>query len=259
MKPSSFILDLLRTYEHRGASLKNLMSAATLFNFSDNLTRVTLSRLVARGLIEKVKRGHYRLAQRSDPLNDFVEQWRLGEARSRLWKPNTFLIASVESSDRNNWVMSATGFVRLRDQLWSRPDNLARQGDELSMWLHHLGLSEDALIGSQVVFSDDQCHSIIKQYNLTDLENSYLTLIGKLQQSEARLNQMPKEKAMKESFSLGGEALQALAKDPYLPQDVINPEDRITLWQTMMRYDELGRSIWSESPATLPMSKSNYF
>ena len=58
MKPANFILDLLRTYKRRGTSARNIMASAKFFDFSDNLIRVTLSRLVARGII---KNRHGRL------------------------------------------------------------------------------------------------------------------------------------------------------------------------------------------------------
>ena len=90
MKPGNFILDLLRTYGQKGTSARNIMHAAGMFSFTDNAIRVTLSRLASRGLIEKVTRGHYRLAPGSDPVNDFVEEWRLGETRRRAWA-GTFL------------------------------------------------------------------------------------------------------------------------------------------------------------------------
>ncbi|MBT3832436.1 MAG: PaaX family transcriptional regulator, partial [Gammaproteobacteria bacterium] len=70
MKPGNFILDLLRTYGQKGTSAQNLMSSSRMFNFSENLIRVTLSRLAARGLIENFERGHYRLAELSDPITE---------------------------------------------------------------------------------------------------------------------------------------------------------------------------------------------
>ena len=63
---------------------------------------------------------------------------------------------------------------------------------------------------------------------------------------------------MIESFTLGGEALHLLAKDPYLPAELQDPGIRERLWQTMLRYDELGRSIWSPAQGSMPTSITSF-
>ena len=63
---------------------------------------------------------------------------------------------------------------------------------------------------------------------------------------------------MKESFTLGGKALQLLAKDPYLPEEVQEPSTREELWQLMMDYDEQGRGVWTDKPATMPADMTSY-
>ena len=60
-----------------------------------------------------------------------------------------------------------------------------------------------------------------------------------------------------ESFRLGGEGIHVLAKDPLLPQELIDTALRANLWQTMIDYDRLGREIWSggkrEGGASMPV------
>ena len=43
-----------------------------MLRFDENLIRVTLSRLVARGLIENLERGLYLLTKLSDPITKFI-------------------------------------------------------------------------------------------------------------------------------------------------------------------------------------------
>ena len=110
MKPSAIILDLLRTYTHRGTAVKNIMATGAMFDFSENVMRVNLSRLVTKGTVENFKRGHYRLTNRTDPVNDFVEAWRLGESRvNGRWTPWDFVpFRPVYGPDLPTWKVIRT-------------------------------------------------------------------------------------------------------------------------------------------------------
>ena len=259
MKPGNFILDLLRTYGQKGTSARNLMSSSRMFDFSENLIRVTLSRLVARGLIENFQRGHYRLAKLSDPITEFIEEWRIGESRTRAWAEGSFLIAQVEyPTDKEKWLLTSTGFRQLRTGLWLRPDNLRRTGTLLVGWLHQLGLSHESIIGERLMLQEKNYRLLVDDYCITKLEQQYLDLVSRLDRSTESLRKKPADLAMIESFTLGGEALHLLAKDPYLPAQLQEPRNRERLWQTMLRYDELGRSIWSGAQGSMPTSITSY-
>ncbi len=258
MKPANFILDLLRTYGIKGTSAKNLMSAATLFTYSDNVIRVTLSRLTSRGLIEKVARGYYRLAPGSNPINDFVEEWRLGEERIRPWQGNFITVYAECQPERQIWALDATGFKPLGTNLWARPDNLRRTQASLRAWLVQLGLDETAIVGEGVSFCEGTQHNLLKQYDTEAHLQRYKELDKQLTRSVTRLETLPRQQAMTESFTLGGKALQLLAKDPYLPAELTSTKRRHQLWQKMMRYDEIGRQAWSGEPGSLPSESLRY-
>jgi DNA-binding transcriptional regulator PaaX len=72
-------MDMLRGAPASGRRVAYLIETGSLFGFPENTVRVTLSRLQARGLIESPERGRYKLAPTADPVNEFVERWRLGE------------------------------------------------------------------------------------------------------------------------------------------------------------------------------------
>ncbi|MBT7541356.1 MAG: PaaX family transcriptional regulator, partial [Gammaproteobacteria bacterium] len=40
--------------------MRNIMRTGAMFGFSENLMRVSLSRLAAKGTVENFKRGYYR-------------------------------------------------------------------------------------------------------------------------------------------------------------------------------------------------------
>ena len=262
MKPANFILDLLRTYERRGTSARNIMASGRFFDFSDNLIRVTLSRLVARGIIENFERGRYRLTKQSDPVNDFVEGWRDGEERRKPWTEHRFLMVHLSTvTDRDAWVLDSLGFRQLKDSIWARPDNLARSHEALVTLMKQLGSSNDLLLGSSVHLSSNDEDTLMSCYDTDALTERYCELTVKLNESERRLKDMPRVDALKESFMLGGEAIQALAKDPLLPDEVQPYARRFELWKTMLRYDKTGRDIWSEpetEPNVMPASMASY-
>ena len=259
MKPGNFILDLLRTYGQKGTSAQNLMSSSRMFNFSENLIRVTLSRLVARGLIENFERGHYRLAELSDPITEFIEEWRLGESRRRAWEEGSFLmVQSAQPTDKEKWLLTSTGFRQLRAGLWLRPDNLRRTGTLLVGWLNALGLSDEPIVGERLMLQKKDYRSLVDDYRINKLDQLYLDFVSRLESSTDNLQKKPTDLAMIESFTLGGEALHLLAKDPYLPAELQDPRNRERLWQTMLRYDELGRNIWSPAQGSMPTSITSF-
>ena len=146
LKPSDVILDLLRGARPEGRRAAYLIDNGRLFDFTENTVRVTLSRLVSRGLVTSPARGRYRLADSAGPVNQHVERWRLGEARTRDWQPGTWILAHLETTDdRSLWVLDTLGFRQVRKGLYARPDNLASDLD-LKRSATTLGLSETSLL-----------------------------------------------------------------------------------------------------------------
>ena len=263
MKPSGVILDLLRTYQQQGTSARNIMATGKMFGFNENAMRVNLSRLASRQIIENFKRGHYRLTTGTDPINEFVETWRQGEKRCRPWDGQSYCVLYLtNATDKDIWVLSITGFVSLAAGLWARPDNLVLNHDQLQIRLQQLGLDRAGILVTNALLSLKTGAACQAQYDLIALQDSYVSTRCQLQSSLKRLLDDPLEKAMKESFHLGGAAIQLLAKDPLLPRQILDPENRIKLWQTMLEYDRVGREVWAagqnEAPEIMPAAVASY-
>lgn len=246
MKPTAVILDLLRTYRRRGTTVKAIMETGAMFGFSENLMRVSLSRLAARGLIENVKRGHYRLANRADPISDFVEEWRLGENRLRAWDGSSWLLvqAGADAGGKQDWALASLGFRRVETGTWLRPDCLAQPTSALVQRLVGLGMSEGSLLASGAHLDTRWTSAWREQFDIEAMTRTYHECRGLLTNSIARLGSLAHEDALRESFHLGGRAVHILAKDPLIPAPLIDPEPRRALWQTMLSYDRLGRDAW---------------
>ncbi len=255
MKPANIIHDLLRTYPSRGASARKIMRTGAMFSFSENLMRVSLSRLAAKGTIENFKRGYYRLTNATDHLNDFVEEWRLGDARRRDWSGNWVLA----EGNSDTWALNACGFCYLNNQLWVRPDNLARSTNALLVLLKNLGATSDCIIATDACLSVTREKAVLERISGDATQKKYVDAITRLTESLDRLHAIPRDAAQKESFYLGGMAIQVLALDPLMPEEIQSGEHRRSLWNLMLEYDRVGREIWrdrvDDQPVTLPTAQ----
>lgn len=241
-KPADVILDLLRGASRTGRSASYLIETGELFGFTDNTVRVTLSRLIRRGLIESPGRGQYRLAAVADPVNEFVNRWRLGEERVTPWDTSGWLLLHTEATtQREQWVLGALGFRAARPALYVRPDNLS-DTDSLLERGHALGLASDAIL---IRGTSHAAGNWAGLWDRSAIESDYAEMIGRLTQSAARLGTLPIRTARLESFRLGGAGINLLAKDPLLPAQMIDVDARKSLWTAMISYDELGKRVWA--------------
>lgn len=257
MKSTGVILDLLRTYPRQGTSARNIMATGKMFGFNENAMRVSLSRLVSRDMVENITRGYYRLTENANPINDFIDLWRLGEQRRRPWPEPLYCVLNLpRPSKKDLWIIDSMGFVSIATNLWTRPDNLSEKHGKLAKRMSRLGLNEAAILFTNARLSSRESTRCLDQYDLQALTASYKKTAKQLEQSLKALDELPVEDAMKESFVLGGKAIQVLSKDPLLPDELMDSADRAGLWQTMLQYDQVGREIWSnrhnESPNVMP-------
>ena len=257
MKPATLSLDLLRTYPDNGTSVKTIMSTGLMFGFSENLMRVSLSRLVAKDVLGNFKRGYYRLNQSTDPINDFIERWRLGEKRRRPWSGEEWVCALTVASlpDKGRWALESNGFKMIEAQLWIRPDNLQFTGHELEQNLQQLGMPAATVFMSGTHLAPHIQERWLHAIDIEALDRGYELMRRQLEKSLRRLACLPIQTAKKESFHLGGEAILILAKDPLVPDQYQSAANRQRLFEVMNHYDREGRRIWatrSDTPAVIP-------
>jgi len=244
--PSAVILDMLRSARSRRRTARSLISAGALFGFSANTMRVNLSRLMARGLIESPERGLYQLSSQTDAVNEFVERWHLGEARVRPWSRGAWLFAHLEGDAGGSvWSLEALGFRAVRSGLFARPDNLALTTGELHALATGLGLGPGVLL---ITGMPDEAATADRWPTLWQperLNEEYEDACRRLEASACRLPELPRDEARLECFTLGGEMIHRLAKDPLLPAGMVNVEARERLWRAMLDYDAQGKEIWA--------------
>lgn len=263
MKPTNIILDLLRTYGTRGTSVQDIASTGALFGLNENRIRVCLSRLRAKGVIENSSRGHYRLCDTADPVNAFAERWRLGELRVKAWQGDwncVHLPSAPSRMGKSAWALTNFGFAAMDASLWVRPNNLNIPNSDLRQQLRSLGVANEAILIGAAELEPTLERNWLRAFKPSRLEQRYTDMIKLLEDSLARLPKLEQSLAKKETFDLGGQGIQLLATDPLLPAQMHNTETRKKLWQTMCRYDEVGRQIWAgqHKPSVTPMSQSEF-
>ena len=240
-KPADIVLDMLSSSGKRQRTVRSLISAGDLFGHSANTMRVTLSRLVAKGLIESPQRGLYRLTDKTDAMQQFVEGWRAGEARVRPWQPGDWLFAHTGST-LPCWALDALGFREVRTGLLARPDNLALPLDETRALALGIGMDAGTLLFPG---RHDEAAAWRAAWNIDHLQTTYRKGAQRLRESAARLDQMEMDEARLECFALGGEMIHHLAKDPLLPEQWLDITARRELWQETLTYDAIGKDIWA--------------
>jgi phenylacetic acid degradation operon negative regulatory protein len=244
------ILDLLSTLRSGSAMpVGALVEAGALFRISGNNVRVTVARLLASGHVARDERGAYRLGRTSRSIGAHVRTWRDRDRRTRRWSGGWLAVhagPAARSAQRGrDRALRLYGFASLRPGLWLRPDNLAQPLDDVRRELAALGLPPGDLVCALAELDAASDARARRLWDVTALRRTYRDLGTALTASEARLGRLAPEKAMAESFVLGGRALRQLVLDPLLPDAICPPAERDALLEQMRRYDRLGRLAWA--------------
>ncbi len=246
----SLILDLL-TATDGPVPVRAPMRVATLFGITENNVRVTLARLLARGMVERDERGQYRISEKAAAVRDHVASWANMEERMAPWGGGWIGVhtAGLPRSDRAALsrrlrAFELLGFREMEPDLWLRPDNLRGGVKAMRVRLCELGLDPEALVfvlSGMEWESDERARGL---WNVRALQAGYRKMRDTLQRSAKRLPKLPVEKSVVESFVLGGECLRQLALDPLLPEPILPGNERRRFIKEMRLYDRLGREFW---------------
>jgi phenylacetic acid degradation operon negative regulatory protein len=247
--PKSLLLDLLRVTP-RPVAVRQLVTVGQLFGLEGNAIRVALTRLVAGGLVASDERGSYRLAAQADPVNQWVEEWRLGERRMRPWGGGWLCLWHPRGERgeraRSRRALERLGFREGREGLWVRPDNLRASLTAVEEQLARLGLAPGALL----FVGQDLPAAVIEDWVATlwpiaSTAARQRQALRDIERSRARPGRRARG-ALVESFLVGGAAIRALARDPLLPDAIASGDHRRALTDAMRDYDRRGRAIWKE-------------
>ena len=248
----SLTLDLLSSLRGAAMPVSALVAAARLFRIDENALRVAIARLLSSGQIARDERGRYRLGEAAHAIDRRVLGWRAAELRITKWTGGWWLVRagtlpparSVERRHRTR-ALALLGFAELAPGFSLRPDNLRATVGELRAELCELGLESDALVALVREFDADSDARARRLWKREAIAASYRRSLAELEASESRFAVLPEERAMVESFLLGGRVIRELVLDPLLPEPLAPEAERRALVAAMRRYDRAGRRAWA--------------
>lgn len=254
-KPTArhLILDLLLATEGEPLSAREAIVACALFDISANNARVALARLGAEGLIEIVERGSYVLSARAHELADDVATWRTAEQRVRPWSGGYIAVhcGGLGRSHRaalrgRRRALDMLGFRELERGLWLRPDNIERDLDAVRKRLRRLGLEAEASVFVAAGFDAAQETRIRALWDGRALTANYRMLRERLDRWLQKHASLAPERAARDAFLLGGQAIRHVVYDPLLPDPLVDGEARHAFVKTVRRFDRVGKQIWRQ-------------
>ncbi len=248
----SLTLDLLSSLRGAAMPVSALVAAARLFRIDENALRVAIARLLRGGQIARDERGQYRLGEAAHAIDQRVLGWRAAELRITKWSGGWWLVragalppARTRERRERERALALLGFAELAPGLALRPDNLRAPLAELRAELHALGLEADALLALVQELDADSDTRARELWKRDAFAAAYRRSLAELEASEARLAVLPEERAMVESFLLGGRVIRDLVLDPLLPEPLAPEAERRALVSAMRRYDRAGRRAWA--------------
>jgi phenylacetic acid degradation operon negative regulatory protein len=251
--PRNLVLDVFRVApEATPAPIAALVDLGRMFGFEPTTMRTAVSRLTSAGLLESDARGWYRPAATTDPFRAVIEGWRRGEARMRRWKGEWLAVSCAPWPRRaaQRQTERALRYVGLRPavaRLWIRPDNLTASHAELRARLEAVGATQiDELFVARGFSRERIARWLRELWDVPQLEATYRATHAELGRSLARLETLPLERALVETFVYGGNAIRVLALDPLLPAELIRADLRRALTERMSEYERVGRRRWQE-------------
>jgi DNA-binding transcriptional regulator PaaX len=145
----------------------------------------------------------------------------------------------------SEWALDALGFREVRPGLSARPDNLALSLSELRSLAEGIGLDPGVLLIAGRTEDEAATRRWQKRWHPHRLDDEYEAALARLEESARRLPKLPADEARLECFSLGGEMIHRLAKDPLLPAEMVDVAARERVWRAMLDYDVQGKEIWA--------------
>lgn len=252
-KPTArhLILDLLLATEGVPLSAREAIVACALFDISANNARVALARLVSDGLIEIAERGSYVLSARAHELADDVATWRTAEQRVRPWSGDYIAVHCGGLGRSNRAVLRGRrraldmlGFREFERGLWLRPDNIERNIGAVRGRLRRLGLEAEASVFVASGFEPAQEARVRALWDGRALTANYRKLRERLERWLREHSSLAPDRAARDAFLLGGQAIRHVVYDPLLPDPLVDAEARHAFVDTVRRFDQVGKQIW---------------
>ena len=247
------IVDLLIASDGVALTIRQLLLAANLFEFSDNSIRVAVTRLSSDGIIESAGRGRYQLTAQWQRWASDMRKRKQEMQPIKPWTRDylavfTGALGRVDRTalKRRERALRQYGFRELEMGLFIRPDNLAETFEQSFSQLQINGLEPEAVMFRMSHVDANTSQKITNLWHSEALNQTYASISHKIQVWLAQCDQCDVEQAARESLLLGREAIPLLTHDPLLPPPFIDENIRDQFVRDVQQLDQVGQRLWQQ-------------
>jgi len=239
----------------KGCQVKaaHIVLAYSLFGVSENSARVAMARLVAEGQLKSAGRGIYTLGKQAAFTGQDIQGWNNRLTATCAWNGNFYAVftAHLGRSNRKQLqlrekALALLGFREFEQGLFLRPANLNLGLAGIQEKLLAQGVEKTVLAFEMKPASPAQTSLIQKLWDIRKLEKLYLSHTKKLNDWMQGYSRMKLEKAARDAYLVGSQAIYEVRRDPLLPAEWINAAARQQFFESVLRFDETGTRVWRE-------------
>lgn len=251
--PKQLILGLMLAGKGRQVKAAHMVMACSLFGVSENSARVAMARLAAEGQLKSAGRGVYTLGKQAVFTGQDIQSWSNRLTATCPWKGN-FYAAFTSHLGRSNRkqlqarekALALMGFREFQQGLFVRPANLSMGLSGIQEKLLAQGVEKDILVFELLPANASQLKTLQKLWDLRKLEKHYKSHTKKLNDWMQGYSRMKLEKAARDAYLVGSQAIYEVRRDPLLPAEWIDAAARQQFFESVLRFDETGTRVWRE-------------
>lgn len=250
---TDLVLDFLSTAKGGKMSAQDLCRAGVVMGLAEPVVRVALTRLVRQEKLSKMARGVYAFHPGYRTLYQDVGSWRERLGWMTRWKGGWIgvhdggLVGGERTQARRHQrALALRGFRQWKTGLHLRPDNLRGGVEALRAQLVERGLIEGAEMFSLSGLSEAQGMSARSLWDVKALRATYAGALKRLAASEGRLSRLSPEAGAREALLLGREVIAQIVRDPLLPEEILQGDERPRLVAAMTAYQARSFAIWAD-------------
>lgn len=251
--PKQLILGLMLAAKGRHVKAAHMVLACSLFGVSENSARVAMTRLAAEGQLKSVGRGVYTVGPQAAYTGQDIQSWRERLTATVSWS-GCFYAALTHHLGRSNrkqlqarekalWLL---GFREFEQGLFVRPANLHMGIQGVHERLLTQGLDQDVLTFELLPRDETQLKALKALWDARKLEKHYATHTRKLKAWMDGFDPTKLEKAARDAYLVGSQAIYDVRRDPLLPAEWVNTELRQQFFETVLLFDDTGTRVWRE-------------
>ncbi|MDP6377729.1 MAG: hypothetical protein QGI55_18130 [Pseudomonadales bacterium] len=244
------ILSLVDSAADPALSAGYFVTAGELFGIDSPTTRVALTRLTKKGVLQQLERGVYGLGASGSTLHRTVVQWQRVEAALMQWSGGWLmvLVAHLPRSRtdvrRRDRALHLDGYAKTSTGVWVRPANLRGGLPAAHRRLTDYGLDDGAIVTEVTSVWPLRAFETETLWDTAALERGYRQHIAELAHSTGTLTGLGEDDAARETLLLGRRVTRAILTDPLLPAEMVDADLRSRMIRDMRDYDRLGKRCW---------------